>query len=323
MFPRELAESRLFDTVVASHLASDTWTMCGTIHRGFQLSQKIKGIGDPPITRKLERRTGHGSKPIAMIPPAKVDADTIGDPEWARLERRYADAGFSLTAQYAGFAAVSLVLRLVEHAALVDMDKLVKSSFRQHAASAHVFNQDLSFSEVVETLGRGNITAVDYQELLAHTALDLSEKIELPQDEQDAIPLWLAICDELRACDLSNGQYGKLLTMLDFAPRHRYLSTRFSESELDSRNAPALEANLTWDRVLPAGGAMTFWDGIVSPYVTIEEVNHFVTNAPPTRAEIRAKLIGDPDRIVTYTNWASMQLSNGRTLDIDPYATLK
>lgn len=323
LFPRELQNSPLFDTLMASHLTSDLYTLSGTLHHGYRLSQKVKGIGDPPITRQVERRTAHGNKPMAMIPPAGADSDTIGHHQWARLERRYADTGFSLTAQYLGFAAVSLVLRLIEHQDMVKTGRLMNSSFRRFALTAQEFIKDLSFTKTAMTLDGREITAMDYQEIVLNEVMSLAEKIELPEDEQQAIPLWQAMIQEFRNSHLPAGHYGRLLGLVDFAPRHFYL-TRLAKAQgvqMDNNVATLLEANLTWDRVLPAGGAMTYWKKFPSPYVTEEEINNFVNTAPPTRAAVRAEMIHDGR--ASGSTWSTVHTNRGEEIHLDPTLDLR
>lgn len=314
MFPREIAETNLFDTVVASHLTSRVQSMTGALKDRFVLSQKVKGIGNPAITRAVERRTEHGRKPMAMIPPVSSDADTVGNPDWARLEVRFADPGSSLTSQFLDFAATSLVLRILEHPDVISTKKLRKHSFANHAQAARDFSSDLTFKEVAVAVNGKSYTALDYQEVLAEAAANLAERIELPEDEDRAIDLWFSAIDKMRASDLPNSTYAGLLKMLDFAPRHRYLSKNFESEDLHSSNAQALEASLTWDRILPSGGGMTYWGKVESAYVSQEEVLHLVDNAPATRAAARGNLILRGARSATWSKVDSTYLP-------DSYAT--
>lgn len=314
LFPRSIADSKHFDTIMASFLTSRVYAMSGAVGKGFQLSQKVKGIGDPAITRSVERRTTHGQKPMGMIPPISSDADTIGNRDWARLEVRYADGGFSRTASFLGYAATSLGLRLIEHEGLVDFDTLSRFSFKKHAPTARLFNSDLSFSSVAETLDGSHITAIDFQELLATAALGLKDKVELPEDEQLGLALWLDVCDQLRKADLERDQYGKLLSILDFAPRHRYLNKRFSVNELNSTNPRAVEANLTWDRLLPVGGGITYWSKVPSQYISDQEITCLEKNPPPTRAAARAAFINERPNDIASINWSGITFDDGASV---------
>lgn len=326
LIPRSLARSPLVHTVIASFLTSRFQSMAGIVAEdGFQLSQKVKGIGNPPITSSYTRRTGHGNKPMAMIPPEEGDADTIGNPKWARLEVRFADTGFSRTARFLGLAATSLALRVAEHPEIVDMTKLTDWSFNDFAAAARVFNKDLTFSAVAETTSGKYISAMDYQLALIEASAKLADKIELPADEVAALRLWQRVCDLLKQGDHSGGFDGMLLLATDFAPRYRYLRRKFTDDELHSSNFRGspnpVEVNLSWDRILPKGGAMTYWENVPSPYVTDTDVQDALQGKSGTRAEARGRLIRKYHRTITDINWARV-VTHARAYDLsNSYAT--
>lgn len=321
LIPRSISDSGLFAKVVASHLTSRIWDNAGTVGiNGFELSQKMSGIGDPPVSHDSGRRLTHGYKPMAMLPTPDWDRDTLGNNhEWGRLEVRFADPGFSPTKRYLGLAATSLVLRLVEHPDLVDTNKLLDFSFNQYTSSAQRFNSDLSFSATATTINGSQITAINYQEMLAQACLDLSKKIDLPQDEVDAIPIWLDICDRVARADFNSGEYAGLLNLLDVAARHRYLARRFSPRELHSHNAAAVEANLTWDRVLPAGGGMRYWSKIPSSHSDSAEVEELLWTPPHTRANIRGSMVAKHSDRIRQINWSSLTDDETNIRLNDPY----
>ena len=317
--PRAIAGSGLIDTIVASHLASRIYAWGGTVKSGFHLSQKVKGIGNPPITRIQERRTSETRKPMAMIPPEEKDRDTIGNPDWARLEVRFADPGLNRNALFLSFATTSLALRIVEQSRKLELDELLDLTFKDKVAAAQLFSRDLTFSETAETLNGNKISAANFQEILFQTAYELSQKVELPKEERQAIMLGFLMCDELRAADLTTGEYGRLPLMTHFAPRHQYLTSRYPLDRLHSGNRRAVSANLSIDRILPEGGAMRAWAKIVSPFVSEEMIKEFEDKAPPTRAQARGKLIAQG---ASFANWARVDLPGGKRIDLpDPYAT--
>lgn len=326
LMPRSLASSPLVYSVIASFLTSRFQSMAGIVaEEGFQLSQKVKGIGNPPITSNYARRTGHGNKPMAMIPPEQGDADTIGNPEWARLEVRFADTGFSRTARFLGLSATSLALRVVEHPEIIDMTKLTDWSFKNFAAAARVFNKDLSFSAVAETMSGKQISAMDYQLALVEACAKLADKIELPADEAAAIRLWQRVCDLLKQQDHAEGFGGMLLLATDFAPRYRYLRKKFATEDIKSSNLQGspnpVEVNLSWDRILPKGGAMTYWEKQPTPYVSDQDVQDALKGKSGTRAEARGKLIRRYGKAITGINWARV-VTEDRAYDLsDSYAT--
>ncbi len=318
MIPSSIANSKLLDIIYASHLASRIWSFAGAVTTKFNLSQKIKDISGRPLERHDQSRR-LSNKPMAMIP--SLDQDTIGNTnDWSRLEVRFADTGFSLTARYLSLAAGSLVLRLIEHKNIVDTENLIKSSFKKPLEAANRFNLALSFKETALTIGGKTISALDYQKLLASEAKLLSEKIELPEDEAKAIDLWISVCDQLSQADLSSGQYEGLLKVLDFPIRHFYLTSRFPEEIINSHNADVVQANIMWDRISPIGGGMTYWSRIKSDYVSDDDVKRALTKPPKTRASIRSSIISTNSiRSLDNTTWSYTDVNGSRVNFGDPY----
>ena len=322
MFPRDVMFSTLIDSVIASHLTSRIYAMAGTVKNGFQLSQKVEGIGgDPIIDRKAERYTKHGSKPMAMIRPIDKDTDVTGAPEWARLEVRFADPGFSLTARFLNFAATSLAMRIVEHEDMVDVDKLQGISFKYPANTAKHFSEDLTLSVTGETNDGMQASAVDFQDALLEEVTKLAEKIELPEDELQAIPLWMHVNDSLRAANLDKGEYSHLLEIVDFAIRHRELTRHYPPEQLNSYNNAVFEELADWDRLMPDGRGILFWKAIGSPYVSQEDVEHFANNPPLTRAMARGGQIKRRARQLQDVSWSRIYPKTGKSIPLhDSYA---
>lgn len=294
LIPRTVTYSQYFDGIAISHLASRTWAMAGSLNSRLMMSQKAKGIGGDPIERQQNRRMSRGDKPMAIVPSDSNDKTTLGNSEdWARLEVRYADPGFSLTARFLTFATTSLALRLIEQEDDKEAADLAEWSFKHPVEVAKEFSGDLSFQATGETHSGKRLSALDYQEALAEQCQALSERVDLPQDEVMAIDIWFDVINKLRLVDPDAPDFKNLLTSLDFAPRFRFLSKRFSGSKLSSHNPAAAEANLSWDRILPTGGGMTYWSKMPSPYISREEVERLKTKAPETRAALRAELISD------------------------------
>lgn len=311
-FPRSIADSTDFDTIMASQMTSDVWSKSGIVKDGFEFSQKVSDIGEEAVIRVLDRRNERGRKPMAIIPTSREDAGTIGDSRFARFERRYADPGFSLTNNYLKFAADSLVLRMLEHPKAIDLVYLREHSFEDPVDTARYFNNDLTFSKVALTLDGDQISALDYQEILISSAYELADRIHLPEDELAAIDLWATVHEELSGSNIPEGDYGKLLGLLDFAPRHRYLTTHFTPEELKSTNHEAVEAQLNWDRIAPAGTGMEYWSRVPSPYVSDDEVQYIVDNPPPTRASERGRLISDRGSQIIRVNWSGVTTQYGK-----------
>lgn len=335
LVPRSLTRSNsgsLFDVVIPSFLASQTWAMSGGLRERFVLSQKVWGIGGEPIVRSQTRRTEVGQKPMCMVPTAGDDHDVINDPSWARVERRYADAGLSPAARYLGMATMSLTLRLLEHAKKIGPGRLAKLGIPEPAWTAKTFAADVSQKVTVETYGGRAYTALDLQEEFALFAKELDEKIQLPDDEHAAVRLWLDIIDKYRMSDPARGEYhDSLIRLLDAPARHHYLLQHFPAKRLSVNNAEAASRSLLWDRVLPTGGGLLWWGSHPSRLVTSGEIQALVHDPPPqTRAAVRSHIIrsvhhNDIEKMdwasVTYYRYGSITLVNpyGSVSEIERY----
>ncbi len=318
LIPSGVVNHQLMDSVLVSHLTSRIWSFAGNVQKSFSLSQKIGGIADPPLARQLERQTT--KKPMALLLAANIDGATIGkNPDWARVEVRFADTGFSRTNRFLSLATTSLVLRLIEHASLINKDRLENLSFIKPADTALIFSNDLTFNKTAQTQCGKNISALDYQILLATEAKSLADKIELPGDEIQAIDLWLDVCDRLKRVDLDSKKYAGLLTILDFAPRHRFLHKNFPEEIINSNNPDVVRANLIWDRLLPEGGAMRYWSTVGSQFIAEETVLGLLREPPQTRAHNRAMLIRNNRGRIEFVNWSGVSTKTGYNRLNDPY----
>ena len=322
LIPRSIVNENDFLTIIPSYLASRMWAGSGTITDRFELSQKISGIGYIAITTDLTHRITHGAKPMAIVPPPGADVDVLSPEQgYARLEIRFADANFSKTINYLGFATASLALRLAEHKDKIDTTVLLSKSFDCPGYAAQHFSGDLSFTKTMETVTGDFISAVNYQELLIEKSLELSERIELTDDEIQAIKLWQTTVDQLRLADLEAGNYAGLLELADFAIRHRYLSKHFKDEQLNSFNSEAVALNLGWDRISPAGLAMKYWDKVGSDYVSSSDIDKLYSSPPATRARARGNIIKE-NHGARSASWASITSTNGEYYRFDdPYST--
>ncbi len=322
LIPRSITADIDFMTILPSLWASRVWSGAGIVNNGFELSQKISGIGFQTITGELSQRITHGSKPMAIVPPEGADQDTVtpgGD--YARLEVRFADANFSKTINFLDLATTSLMLRIVEHKDKLNNDVLIGKSFESPGYAAESFSKDLGFTKTMETLDGNVISAVNYQEILLEQAYILNENIELPEDERIALPLWGHVIDQLKLADLNKGEYAGLLELADFAIRHFYLRKRFDENQINSFNADVVAATLTWDRISPSGPAMRYWDKIESPYISYSEILKLYDTPPRTRATARGSMIRD-NHGEKNASWNYLKTKNGDYYRFDdPYST--
>ena len=317
LFPRFIENSDLFDTVMMSFLTSRTFAMSGMVRNKFELSQKVSDVADPPLTRGISRRMSVGNKPMATIPSSQDDRDIFSDKNWARLEVRFSDAGFSPTINYLSFAATSLVLRMIEHESMIDVNMLKEFSFKHMARAAKTFNKDLTFTRAAETVEGARISALNYQEMLADTAEELNTRIDLPDDELVAISLWHEVIDEMRGSNLAQGEYGKLLYMTDFAPLHKYLHQAHTADTIKSTNKIVNAKQLMWYRIDPEGGAMTWWRNHPSPYVSWQEIVDCLYLPPPTSGMARGDRVAKASKAI----WSAVEIDGQWEWFKNPYDT--
>ena len=240
---------------------------------------------------------------------------------WARAEIRFADPGLSPTTTYLSLATTSLVIRLIEQQKKIDLERLRAYAFSDPLEAAIRFNEDLSLKATAKTRNGAYITAIDYQELLADAALELSEEIKLPTDEVLAINLWFNILDRLRSANFSEGEDAGLTKFLNFVPKYRFLRKRLNGKHISSHNPRAVEASLRWDRILPLGGAAIYWANVSSlPFIDVEKVDDFVHRAPDTRARVRGRLVAGSAGRPNSIDWSKVGFPHKNPIRLnDPY----
>lgn len=314
---RAVTEDPLFDAVVPGSLASRLWAMSGTLRdEGFVFSQKIWGCGDPPVVRSLDRRVIHGRKPMITVPSSASDQDVLGNPHVARAEVRMMDPGQSLVVRYLSLAATSLTLRLLEHKHLMGgSTRLGQYALRQPAEAAKLFAGDLTLSAAAQTVSGTTIRAVNLQEQYISWFAELAEKVQLPADESEAIPLLQETNDALAGSKPADCEYTPLaLARLDCAKHHAFVSKDLPQQEVRADNKLAMARNLLWDRVLPNGPGYMYWRSIAERDPAAHRVReHYAAFGLAGRARRRAAYIDNLQP--SSASWSSVT-ANGRVYDM-------
>jgi len=308
MMPQTLVDDPLMDTWVPTQLAARSYAMNGTLYgQGYVLSQKVWGIGGPPVERTVNRRTNHGMKPMLLIPPKHMDIDTVGGHGWARAEVRFAEAGQSLVARYAGFAAVSLALRVMEQPHLFKYNEIRDVSLLDPVDAAKRFAADMTFSRTAETIGGKEVTALDIQEMLLDKVAVIAERKQLPADEYEAINVLRALNDALRQSRPAEAVYAtNARKWIDFVARHQFVSKNIAPSLLSVTNKPAMQRNLAWDRVLPDGPGLRYWAQLSEKDLLVPRIyEHAQRFGAASRALARAALIDNPYSKKVVRNWST------------------
>lgn len=324
LLPRGIAEDELAYKILPTFFASRVWAMGGAVQtHGYGLSQKINGMGGEPVDYYLNRRTQSGNKPMIMIPNSDYDSDVISDQDWARVELRYADPAHSPFVKYVGFAATSLVLRLIEHADKLHPKALESIVLDDPVDAARTYAFDITFKNTSQTVYDKSVTAIDVGEHFVKLARQLSKKIELPTEELAALRLWADILQRMRRSSFAKSEYAGLETLLDVAAKHRYIAGR--TQDMRSTNPQAIKYAMAWDRIDPQGAAQIWWSKIPQPYVTDEDIAFLTHWAPPTRAAVRADMITNPGRKIDRIHWSGYHVK-GRDawteIESDAYGNL-
>lgn len=304
MTPRSVAQDMQIAETLPTFLASRVWAMGGAVQRyGYGLSQKINGIGGKLVDDNMDRRVNNPDKPMVLIPSATDDEDVFNNPQWARIEVRYADPLLSPVARYVGFAATSLVLRLIEHSHKLPAKALNAITLRDPLEAARAFARDTSFTATEWTVYDKSVSVINIGESYIDLIDTLSEIVELPKDELDAIPLWADFLDRMRASSFDRQDYFGLEFLLDIAAKHRYIKKITDDLSRDNSNAVA--RSLLWDRIDPVGAGMKWWINYKNDIIDPTEIAKLVTIPPPTRARRRAKRIKRRSKSLANINWAT------------------
>ncbi|MDB5166280.1 MAG: proteasome accessory factor PafA [Candidatus Saccharibacteria bacterium] len=306
LFSRGIADDMLIDYLPATAMAARIWAGSGTIYGGnFVFSQKIWSCSEPAIEHmQMDRRTYHYRKPMALIPPVHYEKDTLSSLQWARFEVRSGDPGWSLVNRFLASAAISLSLRAVEQQERLGRERLFCVSFSRPVDAARLFARDLTLSQTSQTLDGRMMTAVDSQEALIDLYEELDEKVELPADEKVAIVALRGLIDALRTSHPNKLDYPSLLRVrTNFAPKHLFVSK--APGRLTTENDVAMQRNMEWDRVLPEGNAMAYWNVMADKDPLTQHVRSLAAQASDIRrADLRAKIIGRRNSLLEVVDWA-------------------
>lgn len=317
LLPRAISNNSTIERLLPGYLATRLFAMSGMVSNSYQFSQKVEGIGGAPAERNLSRRTIHGQKPMFIIPSADADQDTIGNKLWSRVEVRFADAPISPRANFMRLAITSLIIRLAEHPDLIDPHLFEFVELNDPVSAAKGFSKDLSLKTTVETKAHKTVGLINIQEAYAQSVSKLSQKVQLPDDELQALDLWQEFCDDLKLANPVEADYGRLLKQYDFAARHFYLMSKHKPDSITSQNPQAVQESLVWDRVLPNGGGLTFWNRVNDPIIDPSSINDLKHIPPRTRARLRGAIIRSAHPFYKVKSWSILQ-DNANGLHILP-----
>jgi Pup amidohydrolase len=313
-----IGNQTLLQAAMSLFLTTRVWAWNGSVGLSdYELSQKFRGVGCG-ITKSLNTRTMHGSKPIAISrPSATSDVDINRMTDFGRFEVRLADSTHSTLNKYLSYAATSLVLRLCEHADMVPPLRDLWAEYPVRAA--YVSAQDRDFTDLIEIRDDYHLGALDIQEMFVDLFESLDSQIQLPQDESDAIPLLRNLIDDLRKVQRKEEDIALLADRVEWAAKYVYLRKKLGNTALRSTNLEAVQLDLLWDRIDPIGYGMKFTSALErrnksKQPVSRDMIDHYVYHPPSgTRAYARTKAIASEKNKVRRVEWNSVIVELDRT----------
>lgn len=337
-----LLEQQYDAQIIGAHLVSRViWSGNGNLTTKYNFSQKAHDIqngvyyGGPHnnyFNSQILRIGDHGERVRAKQKPLLVwsrsgegmmEAHADG---WERLEVRYADANHSPWARFMSMATTSLVLRLLEHKDSFDLDVWQGLRIKKLSAAVMQISADTNMQQRYEMVSGEKLKALDLQRRLANMALELSQKVELPDDEQSAAFKWREVCDDLDSYEKDNPESLRLLSnRIEWAARLRAMkrqNQRKGRKMIARHNHTAVAVDQAWDVIYPTSIASTYWcsqqlDFFVKNMPAIELLTHM----PPrfTRAHRRSAALRAGFR-VPVGKWDRVQGKDQRTTYFpDPY----
>lgn len=322
LIPRDLTDEKLLYEFIPSFLAARVWSWAGSVMTdGYHLSQKAEGIGGTALSFDYRRRLTEGDKPMAIIPNETTDEVFVRGSKWSRLEVRLSDPIQAPRTRFLGFAATSLVLRLIEHSSFVEK-YYERLALKDPVTAAHLFSGDLTLKSTTTTLGGMEVTAADINEMFVEATELVMRSVALPEEEVFALEQWKEAIDILRRTNLEADEYAEAADHFDFAARYALLRKQYPDVPLSSHHREAAHTSLSWDRISPKGYAQAWWNKRQASFFSHEEVDGLVYGAPrKTRARRRAIAIRSGAKKRTpIVNWSVIQDKRGDIPLDNPYA---
>ena len=314
LFPSSLIGDKLMMTILPTYLVTRVWSGKGLVCQdGFHLFQKASGVASNSLN-DMTGITTEGRKPMYILKSNNINSDSNINQnyDWARLEVRFADPGESPAARFMALGTASLVLRMLEHPKITAA-ALTRLSINNALPAKTLIDRDLSFATTYSTgPDRKRYNVLDIGEGLAELALQLADIIQLPRDEQEAAVQWRHLIDDLRACDPKNYDYRPVADVVDFVPKLHDLIRHYGIDGVNADNDYAINRDMGWDSVWPAGNGSRYWQRVGGRQQLIPPglVEHLVEFPPDgTRGVIRGQSIRQ--ETATHASWIRVVHKDG------------
>jgi hypothetical protein len=284
------------------------------------MSQKSRGIGQVRSQDSRDRVNCKGNKPMIMIRQTgrhgmrqqnAYDMDDVNpDPNWSRLEKRFADAPISRGVGFLALAAVSLDLRLLEHWRIAK-DYLVDVPLRDPVDVMRKATLDPDMQERFETRSGKMVSAANIQHMLTVARAAVDARIGLPEDERKALWAIGSIADDMGR--VSGGE--DIYIMSPYAANADKLSVLrhyLGDQPITSDNSKACLVDIMYDRVIPLGiggkrrkkyAAMRQFDDKLAPEADVAQMVE--AGDQHTRAFDRGEYVRHNAAAISRINWSN------------------
>lgn len=319
----------LLSRILPLHLATQSWGWAGMVNRrGFSLSQKVFGIRGPStvIDSPYRARRAIEDKPIMVIRRETHDDTRTNEythPEsrqFERLELRCPDYTPSQEINFLHLAATSLVARLAEHPRFISsrMYDLSEQCTKPDEIMRKV-SQDLSLQKPIAQVDGIGFTAIHTQMEFIECISQMSQHVDLPEDELAGLALWQTICELMETA--ADKGIELMADRIGWAAKLHALQLKVGEP-ITARNTGARRVCERWDSIVPKGIGRRYFEIAAqksgrNPIANKEAVTQLVFEPPvTTRAALRGKFCKEADEQrseVTHINWGRGAIKGQKT----------
>ncbi len=280
----------------------------------FAGSGEISKEGDFYVSQKMnsvrELCAGVASNPAIRPLVDQRDEPHADSNKWRRIHVSIGDAHLNRYSSWLQMVTTSVVLRIVEFGGEAGID-LKDLYLADPVAAARLIAQDPSLKKKVDLANGKSMTALELQTEICSRAIQMAEKIDLPDEEILGISEWAKVCDQLK------GDPQDCYTKVEWIAKKQFIEGLMDRRGLTMNDRIIREAMLRWTDLDPTKGYGLrlghSWQNLPG------ELNGYEISRPPgdTRAFGRGRLIGALGRAVKETrlefcmaDWEKLRFDN-------------
>jgi len=292
---------------------------------GFSISPKGLHMGQSILINSKDDAATVRGKPFGRVTSDHGKKDSFSNTY--RLEGRTSTPS-SPYSTWMGLNTTSLLLRIKEHPRLLakENERLMQLRLGPSRSVARLIErvvQDFDMQETYTLLGGQEYRAIDIQRSMAELSVIACEKLQLPQEEQDAAAEWVQVCDDLDTVRRGDAGLG-LIGRIGWAAKYQHLINKVGKQEIwetdIQKKIGALRVCSAWDAIAPTVGHGWRQLSTQEKWVSRQAVKNLVYNPPQdTRALVRAECLRAGD--VTGLSWHQIDRSGQPPLVLDPDQT--